>query len=461
MTHRGRRTVVLVSALVAIASAAAAVALTYLPSPGSDAPSQAALVGVLSPRRAPDFLHHLVADTRLASRVDVFGRSLSSTSCIAIDADRAPVYRRNADTPLTPASALKLTTGAAFLERLGGTGTFTTEVRGPKPDFAGTVAGSIAMVGGGDPLLATTGYVGTRRHPPTPASDIAKLAANLRAAGVRHVTGGISVSDDRYDTERRVPSWKPGYTTTGDVGPLGALAVDDGFSSYIPLVPAADPAIAAGEALRKALAAVGITVDGPTARQAPRATNVLAKLESASFKVVVAEMLRESDNNTAELLLRELAVAAGTRPGTRAAGALERVASLAKLGVAKNAVKAIDGSGLDRSDKASCAALLATLTTEPGGIDLEDLLAIAGKDGTLSDRFLGSALNGKLRAKTGSLENVTALVGLADRTAPTKLRFAFISNATFTDAGGKALQDRLVELLATYPEAPKAATLAP
>lgn len=461
MNRRGRRTVVLVSVLVAIASAAGAVALTYAPTGDSDEASTNVAAAVLSPRRAPEFLQHLVADTRLASRIEVFARSLSSTSCIAVDADKAPVYRRNADTPLTPASALKLTTAAAFLERLGGTGTFTTEVRGAKPDFAGTVSGSIALIGGGDPLLATSGYVATRRHPPTPASDIAKLAGSLRAAGVRRVTGGIAVTDSRYDAERRVPSWKSGYTTTGDVGPLGALAVDDGFSSYIPLVPASDPAIAAGEALRKALTAIGVTVEGPTTRQTPRTTNVLARLESASFKEVVAEMLRESDNNTAELLLRELAVAAGTRPGTRAAGASERVASLAKLGVAKDAVKAIDGSGLDRSDKASCAALLATLTTEPGGVDLEELLAIAGKDGTLSDRFLASALVGKLRAKTGSLENVTALVGLADRTAPTKLRFAFISNASFSDAGGKALQDRLVELLATYPEAPKAATLAP
>ena len=365
------------------------------------------------------------------------------------------------DAPLIPASTLKLTTAAAFLAKVGGKGTFTTEVRGAAPDAAGTVAGPITLVGGGDPLLATSGYVATRRHPPTPATDLAKLARALQAAGVKHVAGGITVVDNRYDNERRVPSWKTGYTTTGDVGPLGALVVDDGFSSYAPLVAAPDPAIAAGESLRKALAAIGVTVDGATTRAAARGTNVLARVDSAPYRDVVSEMLRESDNNTAELLLRELAHAAGSQPATRAEGIDARVAALRALGVRGDAVQAIDGSGLDRGDRASCAALLATLTTKPGGYDLEDMLAIAGKTGTLNDRFTSSPLLGRMRAKTGTLENVTALVGLADAQAQDKVRFSFISNGVFTDAGGKSLQDRLVALLATYPESPDAATLAP
>lgn len=461
MNHRGRRLAAAFSAIVAIASLGGAFALTFWPTGQTDASTVTPDGPVLSPRRAPEVLHHLVADTRLASRVDLFARSLSSTSCVAIDADTAAVYRRNADQPLIPASSLKVATAAAFLAKVGGDGTFVTDVRGAEPDADGVVDGSITLIGGGDPLLATSGYVATRRHPPTPATDIATLASKLRAAGVRRITGGIGVVDSRYDAERRVPTWKPGYTTTGDVGPIGALAVDDGFVSYAPLAAASDPAIAAGEALRRALSAVGVTVDGPTARSSIKTTPVLARVESASYREVVAEMLRESDNNTAELLLRELAYVSGTRPATRAAGNAARVAALRGLGVAADAVEAIDGSGLDRSDRASCAALLATLTTKPGGYDLEDMLAVAGRSGTLEDRFTTSPLAGRLRAKTGSLENVTALVGLADHQAARKLRFAFISNAAFSDPGGKALQDRLVQLLATYPEAPAPAKLAP
>jgi D-alanyl-D-alanine carboxypeptidase/D-alanyl-D-alanine-endopeptidase (penicillin-binding protein 4) len=224
------------------------------------------------------------------------------------------------------------------------------------------------------------------------------------------------------------------------------------------LIAAPDPAIAAGEQLRAELAALGVAVDGGVRRgAAPATVDDAVTLTSASFAEVVAEMLRESDNNTAEALLKYLP--GGNRPATRAAGVAERAALLKRLGIDPDGVRAIDGSGLDRSDQASCDALLGTLTTKPGGYDLEDMLAIAGKTGTLDDRFLGSPLAGKLRAKTGSLNGVTALVGVADRKR--ELRFAFVSNGSFSDEGGKALQDRLVAALATYPEAPPASTLAP
>jgi D-alanyl-D-alanine carboxypeptidase/D-alanyl-D-alanine-endopeptidase (penicillin-binding protein 4) len=407
-------------------------------------------------------LRQLVADTRLTTRVDAFTASISPSSCLIVDAGAARVYTHNPDEPLIPASSLKLTTGAAFLTKVGGTGAFTTAVRAPKPDGAGIVHGDLVFVGGGDPLLSTAGYVSTRKHPPAPATDLQALAQKVFAAGVRHVTGGITINDTRFDSERRVPTWKPLYTTDGDVGPIGALAVDDGFVSYTPrLVAAPDPGLAAGETLRAALRAAGVTVDGPTVRGSTRGAIALATISSAPYADVVGEMLRESDNNTAEALLKELAHANGTEPATRAAGTADRVAALRSLGVAADAVTAIDGSGLDRSDRATCGALLATLTTKPGGYDLENMLAVAGQTGTLFDRFTGSPLAGRLRAKTGSLADVTALVGVTDPAAPMPIRFAFISNGSFTDAGGKALQDRMVAALATYPDAPDAATLAP
>jgi D-alanyl-D-alanine carboxypeptidase/D-alanyl-D-alanine-endopeptidase (penicillin-binding protein 4) len=252
------------------------------------------------------------------------------------------------------------------------------------------------------------------------------------------------------------------YVSNGDVGPIGALAVDDGFRAYAPrLVASGDPGIAAGDALRAALATAGVVVDGATRRvSSPGHGSATVELDSAPYSDVVSEMLRESDNNTAELLLKELAVRAGAA-GTRAAGVTARNAALRGLGVNTDAIQAVDGSGLDRSDRTTCAALLATLTTRPGGYDIEDMLAVAGRTGTLTDRFTTSPLAGKLRAKTGSLDDVTALVGVTDPAGAAKLRFAFVSNGAFSDAGGKALQDRLVAALATYPEAPPAETLAP
>jgi D-alanyl-D-alanine carboxypeptidase/D-alanyl-D-alanine-endopeptidase (penicillin-binding protein 4) len=462
VTRRTKRLTATLCSLVAIASAGAAAASAYAPHDADDETFQASDVALLSPRRAPDALAAFVANTRLGARLDRFVTTVSPNTCLAVNAGEASLYARNTDAPLIPASTLKLATAAAFLARVGGKGTFTTEVRGTKPDASGTVTGGLSLVGGGDPLLSTPGYVATRKHPPKPATDLGALAAKVYAAGVRHVTGGIAVVDNRFDAERRVPTWKTAYTTAGDVGPLGALAVDDGFVSYTPrLVAASDPGTAAADAFRRLLAAVGVTVDGPTTRAATRSGTALATLESAPYADVVGEMLRESDNNTAELLLKELAHDAGVATATRASGAAERVEALESLGVASSAVQAIDGSGLDRSDRATCAALLATLTTKPGGYDLESMLAVAGQTGTLFDRFTTSPLAGRLRAKTGSLEDVTALVGVTDPKAPLPLRFAFICNGDFTDAGGKGMQDRLVAVLASYPDAPDVASIAP
>jgi D-alanyl-D-alanine carboxypeptidase/D-alanyl-D-alanine-endopeptidase (penicillin-binding protein 4) len=459
VTPRQRRLTVSAATVIAVVSGAAAF-VSARGSPKAEPMTATPAAALLSPRRAPEVLHELVAETRLASRVRALTKSLAPTSCAVVRAGASTVLSFNPDELLMPASALKLTTAAAFLAKAGGKDRFTTRVWYQHKDASGAVA-SLAIQGGGDPLLATKGYVDTRKHPPKPFTDFTELVAKLRAAGITRVKGGIVVVDNSYDTERRVPTWSNSYTATGDVGPLGALALNDGFSSYAPLVAAPDPGVATASELRAELAAAGITVEGTITRGArPNAADAVA-IESATYSDVVKEMLTESDNNTAELLLKDLARRAGTHPATREAGVAARAAALRSLGIDPAGVHAIDGSGLDRSDRATCTALIETLTTRPGGYDLEQMLAVAGETGTLDDRFRTSRLAGTLRAKTGSLDGVTALVGVVDPTAKVKLRFSFISNGAFSDPGGKALQDRLVAALATYPEAPAAQELAP
>src|SRR4029077_5894244 len=80
------------------------------------------------------------------------------------------------------------------------------------------------------------------------------------------------------------------------------------------------------------------------------------------IRELVAEMLKESDNLTAELLTKELGRHASGR-GTTADGVAATRAALAVAHVLAEQVKAVDGSGLDTSDKASCQALLAAIET--------------------------------------------------------------------------------------------------
>ena len=89
-------------------------------------------------------------------------------------------------------------------------------------------------------------------------------------------------------------------------------------------------------------------------------------------------------------------------------------------------------------------------------------LAIAGRTGTLTERFAQMPLAGRLRAKTGRIAGVVGLAGIVDReTGRDAARFAFVANGTFSTDGGAQLQDGIAAAIGAYPDAPSAAELVP
>ena len=121
-------------------------------------------------------------------------------------------------------------------------------------------------------------------------------------------------------------------------------------------------------------------------------------------------MLHTSDNNTAEMMLKEIGYAA-TGQGTRQAGLDTVRATLERWGVPLAGVDLRDGSGLDRANRATCEALAAVVDSTPVADELVDLLPVAGRDGTLEDQLLGTPAEGWMQAKTGTLTDVKALTG--------------------------------------------------
>ncbi len=255
-------------------------------------------------------------------------------SCLRVDIARATVFRHQADRALVPASTQKVVVGQVALDRLGADHRFRTRVLGPAP-VDGVVTGDVALVGGGDPLLTTATYAFVRRTAEQPLTFLDALADALVAGGVRRVTGRIVADDTRYDALRTVPSWPERYQRENQVGPLGALTVDDGFRLDLPAEGSDDapvrrrvddPALHAAEQLNALLFARGVAVDGGVALgPAPPGAGELAAIDSAPLGDVVRQMLEESDNGTAELLTKELGVQAGTG-GSTAAGTAAIVA---------------------------------------------------------------------------------------------------------------------------------------
>jgi D-alanyl-D-alanine carboxypeptidase/D-alanyl-D-alanine-endopeptidase (penicillin-binding protein 4) len=288
---------------------------------------------------------------------------------------------------------------------------------------------------------------------------LAELADAVRAAGVTRVSGGIVADDRRYDAQRTVATWSPSYLAAGEIAPIGALAVDDGtVVSGRRRVTPADPAAAAAGVFAGMLAQRGIVVDGPVVHgAAPPAPVTLGTVVSPPLTTVVGEMLRESDNVAAEMLVKELGYRFGGG-GTWPAGTAVVRSTLAAAGVPLDGVVQVDGSGLDRTDRVPCRTLAALVA----GGRLEPEFPVAGRCGTLVARLVGQPAGQRLVAKTGSLTGVVALSGalsaapLPPQPCPPagatsgRVTFAVVLNGTPSVTAGESVADHIANLLAIY-----------
>jgi len=456
----------LVGRLVAATFAVLAIeagAVAAWPSPRPSSKARAAVgAPVLDAARLPEFVSDSVAMTRLGQRLDgvVAGRS---QSCLTVDDGRGPtLYSQRPDLPLIPASNLKLLTATGVLDRMPETERLHTEVRAATPPVNGVVAGDLWLVGAGDPLLGTADFAAQAgyQHQPRPRTPLEDLAAKVAAAGIRQVQGAIIGDESRYDTQRVLPTWSPSYLADGEVGPMSALTVNDNEAQWTPKeVPAPAPATNAATVFAHLLQAHGVQVGGAGAGTAPpTATTVVTAVDSAALGDVVGVTLTQSDNLAAELLTKELGHRFGGA-GTTAAGLGVVRAALANLRLPTEGVTMVDGSGLDRADRATCQVLLRAVERGGPSGTIAKGLPVAGTSGTLIHRYAGTPLAGRLRAKTGTLSGAAAFTGWLAAGQNRQLAFSFLVNGVGSDAEGRALEDRVAAALATYPEAPPPATL--
>jgi serine-type D-Ala-D-Ala carboxypeptidase/endopeptidase (penicillin-binding protein 4) len=466
----GRVLTALAAVMLAPAGLTAGPAATSSATAQTEAPPPEPTTPVLSLRRVPGFVVTTVANRRLGSRLapvmeDAGLGGGRDQACLAVrDPDGRTVYARNPMLPLIPASTMKLATATAAVTRLGADFHYTTEVRAAAAPTGDTVAGDLWLVGAGDPLLATADFASIAGYQERPrlATSLEALADRVVAAGVRRVEGRVVGDESRYDVQRYVPTWNPDYATEPEVGPQSALTVNGGFVQWRPkAVAAPSPAANAAAVLTGLLRSRGVAVggDGSEGRSPPGATAV-ASIDSPPLSDVVAVLLQESDNLTAELLVKELGARFGGEGSTRAG--LEVVRStLDGLGLPEEATSFADGSGLDRSDRLTCELLQATLAADGEQGVVSRGLPVAGRNGTLARRFGGSPADGKVRAKTGSLRGVTGLSGWTTTLDGRSLAFSLLANELPTDGAGTGLQERVVSALATWPEAPAVADVAP
>lgn len=328
-----------------------------------------------------------------------------------------PLYRQGADLPVLPASTLKLVTAVAALTVLPAGTTLRTTLVTSGTVAGGVLTGDLVLVGGGDPTLSS---LDTPAYP-APAR-LSALVQAVRRRGITAVTGAIVVDTSAYTGPTLGPGWKPSYVAEGSVAPVTALMVDAAHAKPAATggSRSATPQILAGRRLAELLKARGVAVSGGVTRgRAAADATEIGSVESAALPALVERMLQRSDNDLAEALLRRVAVAKGLPASFSGAAEVART-TLARLGLPTAGVVLRDGSGLSRDDRVTTDLLAAVLrlATAPEHPELRPLLSglpVAGFNGTLVRRYRDAATRaaaGRVRAKTGTLNNVTTLAGV-------------------------------------------------
>jgi serine-type D-Ala-D-Ala carboxypeptidase/endopeptidase (penicillin-binding protein 4) len=445
-----RRLTIAILLLAALSCAGLAyTSVTPLGAGASTPPSTS--VGVLSAQRVPALLAGAAFDATIRADVSATSTTKAGQNCIAVNRDGQTIVDTGHSQAYIPASTLKLLTTTAALDLLGAKAQFTTSVKAANVGSDGVIDGPLYLVGGGDPLLFTNDYVKALNRPTEMHTSLETLADQVKAKGIKVVHGSVVGDDSLFDKTRYLSSWDPAYQAQGQIGPTGALQVNQGFQSFVGgRVPAPDPTLQAVSQFTALLKQRGITVDGPpSSGDAPDKAGNVTSIDSPPLSAIVAEMLTESDNSTAEMLLRDIGVkASGT--GTFAAGVAAVNQQIKKDGIPTAGLNMVDGSGLSRNDRVTCSSLLAALVHDGPNGTIATGLPKAGQTGTLADRMTNSIAVGKVSAKTGTLAGVSALAGWVHSGTADPFAFVVINNGVSGDQG-RNFEDGLAESFAGLP----------
>jgi D-alanyl-D-alanine carboxypeptidase/D-alanyl-D-alanine-endopeptidase (penicillin-binding protein 4) len=366
------------------------------------------------------------------------------------------LFAHNAEHAFNPASNTKMLTTAAAITYLGGDFRYHTALYGPPPDENGVVHGDVVLRGSGDPSLVV--------------SDVAEIAHNLSERGITGIEGNL-IADPRFRDGAasgseglgegalilnrntyavRVRPGDTGHAALVDVQPhIDYFAVENSATTvrgkrsrlkidsyrkgdrlvvvvkgriaesrgdYIDARRLPDASLLAGYVLKSALGDFGVEVSGEVRTgELGGALTMLGEHQSSPLSDICKLSNKPSNNFIAEAIYRTLGGELYGLPGTLAKGTRAIIDYLGAVGVKPGAYKIVNGSGLTHENRITPSDLALMLRKIYFDLavapDFLSSLAVAGVDGTIRNRFLGTEAVGLVRAKTGTLSSVSALSG--------------------------------------------------
>ncbi len=385
-----------------------------------------------------------VSADSLAKRIQaVDAKGVGGTvSAFVAEADGTRVYSAASNRARIPASTMKLLTAAAALTLFGDEHRFETTVTRPN-------ARQIVLVGGGDPYLCSKNACAPQSAKLQTLA--AQTARELKLANATSVSLGYD--DSLFTGPAWNPAWPAGYAD--QVTPTSALWVNEGrIGGVSPGPRRAKPAKAAAEEFAALLKRAGVEVAKVSPLTSPEDAEEIAAVQSQPLAVIVEEILLRSDNDAAEVLLRQAGVTS-TGEGSIKAGQRAVRATIAEL-AGNTRATIVDGSGLARTNKVPSKLLVSLIRAgidphTPGLRALATGLPVAGVTGSLTYRFVSTSTDparGMVRAKTGTLRKTHALAGYVQTVDGTTLAFAFLVNDAKSDYAARVWLDRVSAAIA-------------
>lgn len=324
---------------------------------------------------------------------------------------RDTLFKVNHTSSMIPASNTKLFTTAVAISNLGGDFRIATKIFTDDFDITdGVINGNVYIKGFGNSTLTD--------------SDIKQMAQIIRSKGITEITGMIIGDDTYFDKVYRRDDWIADENANVKLPPISALTVDRNrkivqkrirrrIRSYV--VHVDNPPLNAAEILRTKLKDIGITVKKSSSVGETPDEVLLLTESKIELRELIKMVNKHSDNFLAEGLFKTIGAEVSKDQGNAFYSTQAILDFIEDHGIYATGTAVVDGSGISRYDQITPGAIVGLLEAMYFDIrnfnDFYNSLSIAGVDGTLGHRMIGSLAENNFHGKTGSLNGVTSLSG--------------------------------------------------
>ncbi|MGB5529506.1 MAG: D-alanyl-D-alanine carboxypeptidase/D-alanyl-D-alanine-endopeptidase [Ignavibacteriaceae bacterium] len=357
----------------------------------------------------------------------------------------------NTTEPMIPASNTKLFTSVVALELMGGDYLISTKILSDDHNFSdGIIDGNIYIKGFGNPVFGS--------------DDLDELVKQLYELGIRKIIGDVVGDDTYFDKVYSRDDWINEERANVKLPPISALVIDRNrttvtkkrrgrYRTYF--VNVQNPPLFAAKKFKDILTSYGIEVQGnPISSRTTDSAKTLVE-SSIRLRDLLQLINKKSDNFFAECLFKNIGAVYSGQQGNSFFSTQAILSYIRDNGIYSEDTQIVDGSGISRFDQVTVGALTGLLEKIYFNInnfeDFYNSLSIAGVDGTLEDRMVGTLAQNNFRGKTGTLNGVSSLSGYLTTADDDDLIVCIIFE--FTKGGARKyrdIQDGIIEILAGW-----------